>query len=73
MNITSTTNCPDNETRKLEGEVVYLLNLWLEKAHPQPGQAEELLVMWLMLLQLPIHPKKLQGPMVEELILSGEG
>ena len=29
--------------------------------------------MWLMLLQLPIHPKKLQGPMVEELILSGEG
>ena len=28
---------------------------------------------WLMLLQQPIHPEKLQGPMVEELILSSEG
>ena len=28
---------------------------------------------WLMLLQLLTHPRKLQGPMVEELILPGEG
>ena len=28
---------------------------------------------WLMLLQLPTHPRKLQGPMVEELIMPGEG
>ena len=45
----------------------------MEKAHPQPGQAEVLWVKWLMLLQLPIHPGKLQGPMVEVLILSEEG
>ena len=41
--------------------------------YPQPGQAEVLLVEWLMLLQLPTHPRDLQGLMVEELILSGEG
>ena len=28
---------------------------------------------WLMLLQLPIHPRKLQGLMAEELILLVEG
>ena len=45
----------------------------MEKNHPQPRQAEELLVEWLMLLQLPTHPRDLHGLMVEELILLGKG
>ena len=28
---------------------------------------------WLMLLQLPTHPRKLQGLVVDDLILPGEG
>ena len=43
------------------------------KNHPQPGQAEVLPEEWLMLLQLPVHPGDLQGLVVEELILLGEG
>ena len=43
------------------------------KNHPQPGKAEVLLAEWLMLLQLPIHSEDLQGLVVEELILLGEG
>ena len=71
MNITSNTNYPGNGTRKLVEEVVPPQSVAGEGSS-QPGQAEELLVMWLMLLQLLIHPKKLQGPMVEELILPEE-
>ena len=57
MNITSNTKCPDNGTRKLVEEVV-LNRWWQEKDHPQPGQAEVLLVKWLMLLQLLTQEKK---------------
>ena len=46
----------------------------MEKAHPQPGQAEELLwEKWLMLLQLLIHLGKLQGPVVEVMNRSERG
>ena len=41
--------------------------------HPQPGQAEVLLVEWLMLQLLPTHPRDLQGLLVEELFLPGKG
>ena len=61
MNITSNTNYPSDGTRKLVEEVVPP-HQWLKKAYPQPAQAEELLVMLLMLLQLPKHLGKLQGP-----------
>ena len=42
------------------------------KNHPQLGQAEVLLEVWLMLLLLPIHPGDLLGLVVEELILLRE-
>ena len=43
------------------------------KSRPQPGQAEVRAVEWLQLLQLPVHLGDLQGLVVEELILLGEG
>ena len=72
MNITSNTNYPGNGTRKLVEEVVPP-QLVVGEGSSSACQAEELLVMCLMLLQLPKHLGKLQGPMVEVLILSGEG
>ena len=72
MNITSNTNYPGNGTRKLVEKVVPPQSVAGEGSS-LVGQAEVLWVKWLMLLQLPIHPGKLQGPMVEVLILFGEG
>ena len=56
MNITFNTNCSGMGTRKLEDGVVPPQSVVVGEGS-SPGQAEVLLVKWLMLLQLPTQSK----------------